>query len=99
MCACVRSDMGATRAVFEKYRPTHVLHLAAMVGGLFKNLKYKADFLVCDVVSDVAFVVLWCIAVVLRLPVRILVRRRGMGVAHESGTWAWHMSLVRGRGM
>jgi GDP-L-fucose synthase len=31
-------------AMFEKYRPTHVIHLAAMVGGLFKNLKYKVEF-------------------------------------------------------
>ncbi|CAG8457004.1 4364_t:CDS:2 [Ambispora gerdemannii] len=35
----------ATRAIFEKYKPTHVIHLAALVGGLFKNLKYKLDFL------------------------------------------------------
>lgn len=33
-----------TRTVFEKHRPTHVIHLAAMVGGLFKNLKYNCDF-------------------------------------------------------
>jgi UDP-glucose 4-epimerase len=30
--------------LFEKHRPTHVIHLAAFVGGLFKNMKYKADF-------------------------------------------------------
>ncbi|CAB4390207.1 epimerase-domain-containing protein [Rhizophagus irregularis] len=35
----------ATRAIFEKYKPTHVIHLAALVGGLFKNMKYKLDFL------------------------------------------------------
>ncbi|KAL1926155.1 hypothetical protein VTP01DRAFT_6020 [Rhizomucor pusillus] len=34
-----------TRAIFEKYKPTHVIHLAALVGGLFKNMKYKLDFL------------------------------------------------------
>jgi len=34
-----------TRRMFEKYKPTHVVHLAAMVGGLFKNLKYNLDFL------------------------------------------------------
>ncbi|KAI9484475.1 hypothetical protein BDB00DRAFT_855587 [Zychaea mexicana] len=34
-----------TKAIFEKYKPTHVIHLAAMVGGLFKNMKYKLDFL------------------------------------------------------
>ena len=34
-----------TKAIYEKYKPTHVIHLAAMVGGLFKNMKYKLDFL------------------------------------------------------
>jgi GDP-L-fucose synthase len=33
-----------TRKIFEKYKPTHVIHLAAMVGGLFKNMKYKLQF-------------------------------------------------------
>lgn len=33
-----------TRAIFEKYKPTHVIHLAAMVGGLYRNLKYKVEF-------------------------------------------------------
>uniref|UniRef100_A0A668SVF9 GDP-L-fucose synthase n=1 Tax=Oreochromis aureus TaxID=47969 RepID=A0A668SVF9_OREAU len=37
-------NMDQTRAVFEKHRPTHVIHLAAMVGGLFKNMKYNLDF-------------------------------------------------------
>uniref|UniRef100_A0A3Q3LAZ7 GDP-L-fucose synthase n=1 Tax=Labrus bergylta TaxID=56723 RepID=A0A3Q3LAZ7_9LABR len=37
-------NMDETRAVFEKHRPTHVIHLAAMVGGLFKNMKYNLDF-------------------------------------------------------
>ncbi|XP_056270522.1 GDP-L-fucose synthase-like [Pseudoliparis swirei] len=37
-------NMEETRAVFEKHRPTHVIHLAAMVGGLFKNMKYNLDF-------------------------------------------------------
>lgn len=30
-------------AVFEKEKPTHVIHLAAAVGGLFKNMKYKVE--------------------------------------------------------
>jgi len=30
--------------IFEKYRPTHVIHLAAMVGGLFKNMRNKLKF-------------------------------------------------------
>jgi len=37
-------DTEATRELFEKYKPTHVIHLAALVGGLFKNIKYKATF-------------------------------------------------------
>ena len=37
-------DKESTRAMFIKYKPTHVIHLAAMVGGLFKNLKYKVEF-------------------------------------------------------
>jgi len=36
--------MDETKAIFEKYKPTHCLHLAAMVGGLFKNLTYKVEF-------------------------------------------------------
>ncbi|BGP27251.1 hypothetical protein JCM10295v2_006215 [Rhodotorula toruloides] len=32
-------------AIFDKYKPTHVIHLAALVGGLFKNMKYKLTFL------------------------------------------------------
>uniref|UniRef100_A0AAQ5YE84 GDP-L-fucose synthase n=1 Tax=Amphiprion ocellaris TaxID=80972 RepID=A0AAQ5YE84_AMPOC len=37
-------NVDETRAIFEKHRPTHVIHLAAMVGGLFKNMKYNLDF-------------------------------------------------------
>lgn len=36
-------NMEATKQIFQKYKPTHVLHLAAMVGGLFRNMKYKAE--------------------------------------------------------
>ncbi|KAM4028680.1 GDP-L-fucose synthase-like [Anomaloglossus baeobatrachus] len=39
------TDAADTRALFEKHRPTHVIHLAAMVGGLFRNMKYNLDFL------------------------------------------------------
>ena len=38
--------MAQTQAVFERHKPTHVIHLAAMVGGLFKNMKFNLDFLV-----------------------------------------------------
>lgn len=34
-----------TEALFSKHKPTHVIHLAAMVGGLFRNMKYNLDFL------------------------------------------------------
>ncbi|XP_078209106.1 GDP-L-fucose synthase isoform X11 [Callithrix jacchus] len=37
-------DAAQTRTLFEKVRPTHVIHLAAMVGGLFRNIKYNLDF-------------------------------------------------------
>ncbi|KAF8352047.1 hypothetical protein F5887DRAFT_933714 [Amanita rubescens] len=37
-----------TRKLFDKYKPTHVIHLAALVGGLFKNMKYKVlDLISC----------------------------------------------------
>ncbi|KAI5929527.1 GDP-L-fucose synthase [Manis javanica] len=38
------TDTAQTRALFEKVQPTHVIHLAAMVGGLFQNIKYNLDF-------------------------------------------------------
>jgi len=37
-------DRESCRKLFEKVRPTHCIHLAAMVGGLFRNLKYKVEF-------------------------------------------------------
>ena len=33
-----------TSAIFDKYMPTHVINLAAQVGGLFANMKYKVQF-------------------------------------------------------
>ncbi|XP_070543602.1 GDP-L-fucose synthase-like [Ptychodera flava] len=33
-----------TLALFEKHKPTHVIHLAAMVGGLFRNMAHNIDF-------------------------------------------------------
>ncbi|KAF7343405.1 GDP-L-fucose synthase [Mycena venus] len=38
-------DPEQTNKLYEKYKPTHVIHLAALVGGLFKNMKYKLTFL------------------------------------------------------
>jgi len=37
-------DYTATEAIFKKHRPTHVIHLAAYVGGLFKNMKSPVEF-------------------------------------------------------
>lgn len=42
----VFSDKLSTEKLFEKYMPTHVIHLAAMVGGLFYNMSHNLDFLV-----------------------------------------------------
>jgi hypothetical protein len=33
-----------TLAIFEKHQPTHVIHLAALVGGLFANMRANSDF-------------------------------------------------------
>ncbi|XP_051872969.1 GDP-L-fucose synthase [Pristis pectinata] len=38
------TNAAETRAVFARCQPTHVIHLAAMVGGLFRNMKYNLDF-------------------------------------------------------
>lgn len=37
-------DFAACEAIFEKYQPTHVIHLAAFVGGLYRNMKYPVEF-------------------------------------------------------
>jgi len=37
-------DLAQTEALFQLHHPTHVVHLAAFVGGLFKNMKYKVEF-------------------------------------------------------
>uniref|UniRef100_A0A8K9WM12 GDP-L-fucose synthase n=1 Tax=Oncorhynchus mykiss TaxID=8022 RepID=A0A8K9WM12_ONCMY len=42
---CSARDLQQTRAVFEKYRPTHVIHLAAKVGGLYLHMKENLHFL------------------------------------------------------
>ena len=35
------TDRKQTEAIFQKYKPTHVIHLAAKVGGLFANMAQK----------------------------------------------------------
>ena len=38
------ADPADTAKIFDKYQPTHVIHLAAQVGGLFANMKHKVQF-------------------------------------------------------
>ena len=42
---CNLEDFNETNKLFNKIKPDYVIHLAAYVGGLFKNLKYKVDML------------------------------------------------------
>jgi len=37
-------DKEQTRALFVKHKPTHIIHLAAYVGGLYKNMRYPVEF-------------------------------------------------------
>ncbi|BFG04606.1 probable GDP-L-fucose synthase [Drosophila madeirensis] len=39
------TNLAATQSLFAKEKPTHVIHLAAMVGGLFHNMNNNLDFL------------------------------------------------------
>lgn len=38
------TDTSQTLALFQRLKPTHVIHLAAMVGGLFHNLNSNVEF-------------------------------------------------------
>lgn len=38
-------NLEETKALFDRVKPTHVIHLAAMVGGLFHNMNNNLDFL------------------------------------------------------
>jgi GDP-L-fucose synthase len=38
------SNKEETLEYFKKHKPTHIIHLAAMVGGLYKNLRHNLDF-------------------------------------------------------
>lgn len=41
---CDLKDRESTKALFEKFKPTHVFHLAAKVGGLYGNMKANLEF-------------------------------------------------------
>ena len=38
-------EMSQTKEMFEKYKPTYVIHLAGYVGGLYRNMHNKVDML------------------------------------------------------
>ena len=40
---CDLTNLNETREIFELYKPDCVIHLAAYVGGLFKNMNFKVD--------------------------------------------------------
>ena len=40
---CDLTNYEQTLLIFEKYKPQYVIHLAAYVGGLFKNMRHKVD--------------------------------------------------------
>lgn len=42
---CDLSNYDETKKLFEINKPNYVIHLAAYVGGLFKNMNYKVDML------------------------------------------------------
>ena len=39
------TNMDTTKDMFEKYHPNYIIHLAACVGGLFKNMNNKVEML------------------------------------------------------
>lgn len=45
-------NMKETCALLKRTKPTHVIHLAANVGGLFKNLAHNADMLMDNVLIN-----------------------------------------------
>lgn len=61
----VFSDKKSTEKLFEKHKPTHVIHLAAMVGGLFYNMAHNLDFLVNEVLLVTVLFLLNCLNYVL----------------------------------
>ena len=36
-------DLSQVKSIFDKYKPEKVIHLAANVGGLYKNMKYNME--------------------------------------------------------
>lgn len=49
---CNLLNWDETLSFFQKEQPTYVIHLAANVGGLFKNMKYKIDMLESNLIMN-----------------------------------------------
>lgn len=49
---CDLKKLHEVEKIFDLYRPTYVLHLAAQVGGLYKNMREKVEFYENNVVMD-----------------------------------------------
>lgn len=49
---CDLTDFQQTYDYFSKVNPTYVIHLAAKVGGLFKNMNYKVDMFLDNVIIN-----------------------------------------------
>jgi len=49
---CNLLDLPETRAYFQQTRPDYVIHLAANVGGLFKNMNYKVNMYEDNIVMN-----------------------------------------------
>jgi len=54
---CDLTNWDQTNTYFDIVRPDYVIHLAAYVGGLFKNMNYKVDMLEQNVLQS--FYYLW----------------------------------------
>lgn len=47
------TDLDSTRELFKRHEPTHVINLAAIVGGLFHNLRHNLQFFVKNMVGQI----------------------------------------------
>ena len=50
---CDLTNYKNTYDLFKKHKPTHVIHLAAYVGGLYKNMKQKVDMLEKNTIMNI----------------------------------------------
>lgn len=50
---CNLTNLEDTKQMFEKYKPSYVIHLAANVGGLFKNMNQKVDMFEKNIIINI----------------------------------------------